>query len=76
MPAFCTELIPVRSGATKIALLDNEHSFIQAVSGSMRSIDTSNSKARFGVHHFQALAKLESFILKPLKIYNEHGHQD
>jgi hypothetical protein len=42
----------------------------------MQSVDTLNSKARFGVHHFQALTKLESFILKPLKIHNEHGHQD
>ena len=76
MLAFCTGLVPARRGAAKIALLDNEVPFIETVSGPMRSIDTSNSKARFGVQHFQAMAKLEPFILKPLKIHNEHGHQD
>ncbi len=38
-------------------------------------MDTSNSTARFEVQYFQAMAKLESFILKP-KIHNEYGHQD
>ena len=37
---------------------------------------TSNSKAKFGVQHLQAMAKLELSILKSLKIHNEHGHQN